>query len=200
MNAEASLPEGSPAEQALIEDLRLRLRGAQTQETAVRAEARRLGRELAVARRLLRFFFDGPPPARLPATAKIRPVPAAPLTGEVRFHLDACRPLGGHTAITGWAFCPVAAWDGHAATVVLVFRQADTAYAVATGRMPRPDVAAHFAAQPAAAGGACGLEGVGFGCEVLNDSLPAGVDLEIVLRLECAGLLREQPTGQTLRL
>ena len=201
MNVEASLPEGTNAELALVEDLKGRLQGAQSQEIAARAEARRLMRELSVARRLLRFFVNGPPPARSATAAGMSPVSATLLTGDVRFHLDACQQHGAHTAITGWAFCPVAAWDGHLAEIVLIFRHGSKAYFVPTGWMPRPDIAAHFALQPTeAAGGARGLDGAGFACEILNDSLPAGVDLEIVLRLECEGLACERSTGQRLRL
>ncbi len=203
MNAEASpagiAAAGGSADAKLTGDLKLRLQGALAQERAARAEARRLARELTLARRLLQFFFDGPPPERAVVATDIRPATARLLTAETRFHLDACRTQGMSTAITGWAFRPVAAWDGRTAKIELMLRHGATAYAAATGRFPRPDVATYFAAQPAAAGGARGLDGTGFACEILNDSLPAGVDLEIVLRLECAGLTCEQPTGQTLR-
>ena len=64
MNAEVSGSEKSSADAALVEDLKLRLQGAQTQETAARAEVRRLAGELAIARRLLRFFVDAPVPRR----------------------------------------------------------------------------------------------------------------------------------------
>ena len=57
----AAGPEMDPA---AVADLRLRLHGSQAQELAARAEVRRLARELALTRRLLRFAFDGPPPVR----------------------------------------------------------------------------------------------------------------------------------------
>ena len=126
---------------------------------------------------------------------------AALLTDTVIFHLDACEDRGTFTAISGWAFRPAPEWDGRATTVTLLFRDGGTVYAAATARVPRPDVAAYYAAQPAnMAGGASGLDGVGFACEILHESLPEGVDLDIVLRLECAGLACEQPTGTPLRL
>lgn len=188
------------ADRALVEDLRLRLQGARAQENAARAEARLLVRELALARRLLQFFLGGPPPAPVTTAAAIQPIPAVLLTSVMRFHLDACEQTGGYTAICGWAFCPVEVWDGHAATVAVLLRHGATAYAATTGRVPRADVAVYFAAQTAEAGGARGLDGTGFACKIQNASLPVDVDLEIVLRLECAGMACERSTGQKLRL
>ena len=84
--------------------------------------------------------------------------------------------------------------------MTLLFRQGATVSAVATDRITRPDVAAYFAAQPAeATGGARGLEEAGFACEIVNESLAAGGEWEIVLRLDCAGLACELPTGHSLR-
>lgn len=203
--AEADLP--------IMADLRLRLQGSQEQEAAARAEARRLARELAVAHRLLKFAGDGNlpmPPERVRPAAPPRPaekvapvnprVRAVRLTEKVTYHLDTCETRGEYTAISGWAFRPAEGWDGRATTVTLLFRDGATVYAAPACRVARGDVAAFYAAQEAGlTGGAVGLDGAGFACEVWHDSLPAGVDLEIVLRLECAGRACEQPTGTPLR-
>ena len=66
---------GANADPALLADLRLRFQGSHEQEQAARAETRRLARELALARRLLKFSFDGPPPPRPVEAAEI---PRAP--------------------------------------------------------------------------------------------------------------------------
>ncbi len=206
------------ADLAILSDLKRRLQGSREQEAAARAEARALARELAVARRLLRFASanaatatahpPSPAPPVLAAEETPPPVPPAetprrraePLTAPVIYHLDACENRGEYTAITGWAFRPAPGWDARATTVTLLFRDGATVHAAAAVRVPRPDVAAHFAAQPTdLTGGATGLDGVGFACEILHDSLPAGVELEIALRLDGAGRACEQPTGTTLR-
>ena len=187
--------------QAVLADLRLRLHGSQTQELAARAEAHRLARELALTRRLLKFSFDGPRPVRTVEAARIERSPALLLTARMIYHLDACENRGDHVAISGWAFCPVNGWDARATTVTLRLHQGDTTYVALAGVVPRPDVAAHYATQPpAACGGARGLEGAGFACEILGDSLPAGIDLKVILCLECEGRSCEQFTGQRLRL
>ncbi len=194
----ATDPDADPA---VLADLRLRLQGSLAQESAARAEARRLARELALARRLLKFFSDGPPPARAPVAVEIRPAPARLLTGRMVYHLDMCENHGTHTAVSGWAFCPAHGWDMRAATIKVLLRHGDTAYEAVGGCVPRPDVAAFYATQPVeASGGARGLEGAGFACEILNDSLPADLDLQVVLRLDCESLACEQFTGQRLRL
>ena len=194
----AADPEGDPA---VLADLRLRLRSSQAQERAARAEARRLARELALARRLLKFSFDGPPPVRVVEAAQIGRASAGLLTARMVYHLDTCENLGTHTAISGWAFCPVDGWDARAATVTLRLHHGDTTYVASAGFVPRPDIAAHYAAQPPeASGGARGLEGAGFACEILNASLPAAVDLKVILRLEGEGRACEQFTGHRLRL
>ncbi len=195
-------PAADPgADPAVLADLRLRLQGSLAQEAAARAEARRLARELALARRLLKFSFDGPPPVRVVEAAEIRRSPAGLLTDRMIYHLDVCEDRGTHTAVSGWAFCPANGWDMRAATIQVLLRHGDTAYLAVGGCVPRPDVAAFYATQPVeASGGARGLEGAGFACEILNDSLPAGLDLQVVLRLECEGLACEQFTGQRLRL
>ena len=196
MNPEDAAAEPAGTDPAITADLRQRLRGSEVQRAATRSEARRLSRELALTRRLLRFSLGGSQPAA-PAT----PRRAVKLTEPVLFHLDACRRAGTHTVISGWAFRPVPGWDARAAMVTLLFRAGVDAYAAAASHSPRPDVAAYLATRKdQAAGGARGLDGAGFSCEIVNDSLPAGVDLEIVLRLECAGLTCEQPTGRRLRL
>ena len=191
-------------------DLRQRLDGKEAQLLAARAGVRRLARELAVARRLLKFAGGSPLPARprppsptLPLPLQTDTVPrrrAALLTDTVIYHLDSCQNLGAYTSVSGWAFRPAPGWDARATAVTLHFRHGATVYAAAASRVPRPDVAAYFAAQgDGISGGASGLDGVGFTCEILHDSLPAGVDLEIALRLECAGMACEQPTGTPLR-
>jgi ADP-heptose:LPS heptosyltransferase len=65
-------PSLSDASQTLLDDLQLRLQAAHAQAQAARAAARQLSRELAVMRRLLRFFFQGPPPPRPAQVAEIR--------------------------------------------------------------------------------------------------------------------------------
>ena len=200
MNPEGEWVENVEANLAVAADLRLRFQGKEAQLLAARAEARRLALELPLTRRLLKFALDGLPPGRRVAATQAAPRRAALLTAPARFHLDACEHQGQHTVISGWAFRPVLAWDSHAATVTLLFRHGETAYAATTGPVPRPDVAAHFAAQaPEESGGAVGLEGAGFRCEIVNESLPEGVEWELVLRLECAGVACEQATGQRLR-
>ena len=191
-------PETDPA---VISDLRLRLHGSQAQELAARAEARRLARELALTRRLLKFAFDGPPPVRAVGAIPVERAPALLLTVPLIYHLDACENRGDHVAISGWAFCPVEGWDARAALVTLRLHHGDTTHIAFAGSVPRPDVAAHYATQPSgAAGGARGLEGAGFACEIITGSLPAGVDLKVILRLECEGRACEQFTGQRLHL
>ena len=199
--ANGKLPPGPVGDPAVLADLRTRLQGSQAQEQAARAEARRLARELALARRLLKFAFDGPPPVRVAAAEEIPRAPAALLTAGMIYHLDACEDFGTHTAISGWAFCPVHGWDARAAAVTIRLHHGDTTYTAVGGCVPRPDVAAHYATlPPEAGGGARGLEGAGFACEILNDSLPVGVDLKLILRLEYEGLACEQFTGRCLRL
>ena len=200
MNPEGEWVENVEANLAVNADLRLRFQGKEAQLLAARAEARRLARELALTRRLLKFSLAGSPTVRRLVSPQAAPRRAALLTAPARFHLDACERQGRHTVISGWAFRPVPAWDAHAATVTLLFRHGETAYAAATGHVPRPDVAAHFAAQaPEESGGAGGLEDAGFCCELVNASLPEGVEWDFVLRLECAGVACEQATGQRLR-
>ena len=201
MMAQEFIAPGQPdADPAVLADLRLRLQGSQTQETAARAEARRLAHELALARRLLKFSFDGPAPVRTAAAADGRRLSTALLTGKMVYHLDVCERRGTHTVIAGWAFCPLAGWDARFATVTLILRHDDIAYMTGGGSVPRPDIAAHYAAQPAgASGGARGLEGAGFSCEILHDSLPADTEWKVVLRLDCDGLACEQFTGRRLR-
>ena len=199
--AREKLPADPETDPAVLADLRLRLHGSQTQERAARAEARRLARELSLARRLLKFAFDGPPPVRMVEAARIEGSPASLLTARMIYHLDTCEDRGTHTAISGWAFCPFAGWDARATAVTLRLHHGDTTYVAFTAFVPRPDIAVHYAAQPPeASGGALGLEGAGFACEILNDSLPAGIDLKVILRLECEGRACEQFTGQRLRL
>ena len=190
---------GTEADLAVVADLRLRLQGSQEQLLATRREARRLARELAIARRLLKFTSGNPPPPRVrpplvaappvSAEAEIPRQRATLLTEPVIYHLDACESRGRSTTISGWAFRPAPEWDARATTVTLLFRHGATVYYATAGRVPRVDVAAHFAAQPVSLfGGARGLDSTGFTCEVRHDSLPAGMDLEIVLRLEMRGL------------
>ncbi len=208
MNAEETERPRADAgsNQSVLEDLRLRLYGSQRQVEAARAEARLLARELAIARRLLTFSAHSKPMAR--PVAPPRPtnhssprVCATLLSRTLLFHLDSCRDAGSHVALAGWAFLPSPAWDARIAAVTVVFRHGAEAYAVNAGKAARPDVAAHFAAQNAdVAGGAHGLASAGFACEIVRDSLPSGVDLDIALRLECTGLACERSTGQLLRL
>ncbi len=189
--------EESNSTQAMIADLRLRLQGRDQQERAIRAEARRLAHELAVARRLLGFAYGVAAPARAaadrpPAVGGIPRVRAVPLRIGALFTLDSWHGTGSCVLMTGWAFVPTPAWNGLTASVTVLFQHEHETFAAA---------AAHFAAQPAeAAGGARGLASAGFTCEVAEDSLPRGVALEIVLRLECAGIVCEQPTDRSLRL
>ena len=197
-----SEPGESGSEQGMTDDLRQRLQGSQAEQLAARATARLLARELALSRRLLRVA-DGN--ATIPRSSKAAVLPviqrAVCLTEEIRFHLDTCERQGEHTVFSGWAFRPAPTWDARSASVTILLRSEVAAYAVAAREVPRPDVAAYFAAQGTeAAGGAEGLEAAGFRCDLVNDSLPAGLDLEIVLRLECAGTACEQPTGRRLRL
>ena len=120
---------------------------------------------------------------------------------EVVYHLDACEDQGTFTAISGWAFHPAPSWNSRDTTVTILFRHGTSIYYVAAGCVPRPDVAAHYALQvPQSYGGARGLDSAGFACEILHDSLPANVDWEIALRLECAGKVCVQPTSHRLRL
>ncbi len=201
MNPEDPRTE-TPAEDADA-PLLLRLQGREAEARAARAEARRLARELALVRRLLKFSGGGRVSAPLPprADAAVVPMKAALLTERIVYHLDACEDRGTHTAISGWAFRPDADWDARDTVVTLRFRHGDTVYQAVARPVPRPDVAAYYAAQPAdLTGGATGLEGVGFVCEVLHDSLPAGVDFKVGLRLERGGQACEQPTGTLLRV
>ncbi len=194
-------PAGTDANAAVLEDLRTRLQSSRTQELAARAEARRVARELALVLRLLKFSVEGPPPPRIVEAAEIGRLSATLLTSRMTYHLDACENHGTHTTVSGWAFCPVEGWDARIATVTVLLRHGDTAYVAAAGCVHRPDVAAHYATQPAEdGGGARGLEGSGFACEILNDSLPAGIEMKLGLRLECEGMACEQSTGQRLRL
>ena len=196
------LPAPAPGvDPAIFDDLKERLRLLQDETRTARGEARRLARELAIARRLLKFHLGALPPAR--------PAPATPDTGTttvllseaVVYHLDACENLGAHTAISGWAFRPAPDWDASATIVTVLLRHEDTVYATSCHEVRRPDVAAFYARQPpGASGGASGLEGVGFACEVSHDALPADTEWKITLRLECGGRACEQFTGQFLRL
>ena len=190
-----------PSAEDIDTSLLLRLQGREAEARDARAEARRLARELALVRRLLKFTGTGrvPVPPAAPA-AGAAPGQATPLTQRVIYHLDTCENRGAHTTISGWAFRPANPWDARETVVTLHFRHGGSIHQVVANPVPRPDVAAFYAGQPDLAGGATGLEGVGFACEVLNDSLPAGVDLEIWLRLECGPLACEQPTGTLLRL
>lgn len=138
----------------------------------------------------------GPTPAASPV-AQDKPRHASLLTQPVRYHLDACGTQGENLIVSGWAFRPDPQWDSRVTTVTLLFRDGATVYRAGTTRVPRPDVAAHFAKEGAAtAGGARGLVGAGFVCEILRSSLPAGVNLQLALRLECGDLACEQPTDQ----
>ena len=185
-----------------VEDLRQRLQATRVELLATRSAARLLARELALTRRLLSFTSEGAAGPRAKKSAAASPVQhAVLLTNKTFFHLDTCARRDAHTILTGWAFQPIPEWDARATTVTILLWTGSLTYSVATVPAPRPDVAAHFAAQgPNAAGGAAGLDAAGFRCEIINDSLPEGVDLEIVLRLECAGVVCEQPTGQYVRL
>lgn len=194
---------GNDVERATVADLQLKLRGSEAQELANRAEARRLGRELSLAHRLLKFSFGDPPPDLRPRPAlvtggstKFPGLRAALTKGKVLFHIDACERQGTSLAVCGWAFRRVSAWDARETTVTLLFRHGPTVYSLPTRRILRPDVAAHFADQPnGVSGGARGLERAGFVGEVPCDSWSAPDGLEMVLRLEHAGRACEQPTG-----
>lgn len=206
MEAAGSLtedPAPSGSESAASDDLRLRLHGSRAEAHAARQEARRLARELALTRRLLKFAVDLspplPPPPRRSAVAM--PVRATLLTARMIYHLDSCQSRGGQMEIVGWAFCPVPEWDGAATAAILLFKTDAAIFQAVAAQVPRPDVAAHYAGQPAeATGRARGLERVGFRCEVWHDSLPANVDLELALRLECAGRVCEHALGTRLRI
>lgn len=213
------------ADEALMADLRLRLQGSQEQALAARHEARVAARELALAHRLLKYAFNdanGPVLKRSgdgtafraadtdsePAAgvAGFVSVAEAPRVGPTRllepvmYHFDNFQNDGAHTLVSGWAFRPAPGWNGLNTTVTLLLSDGETAYYVATGRVRRPDVAEYFAAQAAElCGGAEGLEGIGFACEILHDALPPGTEWEVTLRLECAGAACEQPTAHWLR-
>jgi ADP-heptose:LPS heptosyltransferase len=194
-------PALGSASQTIVEDLQLRLQGAYAQVRVARTAARQLSRELALMRRLVKFFFDGPPPSRVNRTGEIQCQPAVLLTERVIYHLEVCQNQGTHTAISGWAFRPARDWDASATSVTLLFRSGYATYSAPTRRVARPDIAAYFAAQPPeVSGGAIGLAGMGFAGEVLNESLPAGVELKIALRLECAGKMCEHATTERVRL
>ena len=189
-------------DQSILGELRERLWAARSQETAARIAADRLARELALTRRLLKFYLGALPPARLPAAATPDINPATVLLSEsLVYHLDACENRGTHTTLSGWAFRPAPGWDARATTVTLLLRHEDTVYATVCRPVRRADVAALYNNRPAAeSGGATGLEGVGFACEVSHDALPADTEWKIVLRLECAGQECEQFTGEFLRV
>ena len=187
----------SDAGRANLGELRERLWAARTQETAARAVADQLARELALARRLLKFYLGAP----LPAAA----IPDAGsdillLSEPIIYHLDARERFLTHTVLSGWAFRPAAGWDARTTTVTLLLRHEDTVYATACRTIRRGDVAAFYAGQsPGASGGAVGLEGAGFACEIRHDALPAGTEWKIILRLESAGRACEQFTGEFLQ-
>ena len=183
---------------SVLGELRERLWAARTQETAARAAADRLARELALTRRLLKFYLGAP---LLPTASVPTADPATVLLSEeLVYHLDACEERGTHTALSGWAFRPAPGWDARATRVTLLLRHGDTVYATACEAVRRPDVAAFYAGQPpGAGGGATGLDGVGFACEIRHDALPEGTEWKIILRLECAGQACEQFTGKFLR-
>ena len=194
-------PEDQPGadDRALLGELRERLRAARTQEIAARAAARRLARELALAHRLLKFYVGALPPAQPSATQ-----PAAAettlLSQPLAYHLDAMENRGTHTVVSGWAFRPAPGWAARATSVTLLLRHEDTVFATPCRAVRRTDVAAYYAGQPPdASGGATGLDGVGFACEVSHDTPPADTAWKVVLRLECAGQACEQFTGEFLR-
>ena len=204
MNVPESLA-GDPSpgvDQSILGELRERLWAARTQEAAARTAADRLARELALPYRLLKFHLGAPPPARPPAVVVPTTDPATVLLSEpLVYHLDASEDLGTHTAVSGWAFRPAAGWDARTTTVTLLLRHEDTVYATVCRPVRRTDVAAFYAGQPSGvSGGAVGLEGAGFTCEVRHDALPTGTDWKIVLRLTCAGQECEQFTGEFLRV
>lgn len=190
-----------PADHTLSGELRARLWAARTQESAARSEAARLARELSLTRRLLKFYLGTLPPAAPAAAAPSTGAATVLLSGPLVYHLDAREDLGTHTAVSGWAFRPASGWDARAATITLLLRDGDTVYATSCRKVQRADVAAFYARQsPDGSGGATGLEGVGFACEIDHDALPAGGEWKIVLRLECGGEACEQFTGEFLRI
>jgi hypothetical protein len=201
LTLQASSPGAADGSQAGLDDLRARLQGAREQARTGRVAAHQFSRELALMRRLVKFFFDGPPPSRVNRTGEIQCQPAVLLTERVIYHFEVCQNQGTHTAISGWAFRPARDWDASATSVTLLFRSGYATYSAPTRRVARPDIAAYFAAQPPeVSGGAIGLAGMGFAGEVLNESLPAGVELKIALRLECAGKMCEHATTERMRL
>ena len=188
------------AEATTLDDWRQRLLSSQEQQVAGRAALRVVTREMAIMRRLFRFSFDGAAPARPAAPGVIPRRSAARITQELIYHVDVCENRGDHTLVAGWAFHPAPSWNARDATVAVLLRDGSATYYAAAGKLPRPDVAAHYAAHPAqVSGGAHGLEGVGFACEIVQDSLPADRDWQIVLRLECGTMICEGPTDQFLR-
>ena len=208
-----ALPEKQEADGdgdlAIMADLRLRLQGSQTQELAARTQARRFARELAIARRLLKFSFgrtmaEGfrPRPALITGMiARAGRLRAALGTEKIIFQFDSCQLQGTTLSVSGWAFRRAPEWDAAATMVTLLFRHGTTVQSFATSRVQRLDVASHFAAQRKRfAGAARGLEGAGFACEIPRASLAANVALEIMLHLECAGMTCEQSTGKQLWL
>jgi hypothetical protein len=197
----APAPIVTPGSPAGLDDLRVRLQGAHEQARTARGAAHQLSRQLALMHRLVKFFFDGPSPPRVARTGEMQGQPAVLLTDKVIYHLEVCQNQGAHTAISGWAFRPARGWDATATSVTLLFRAGYATYTAPTRRVSRPDMAAYFAAQPPeVAGGATGLAGMGFAGEVLNRSLPAGVEWKITLRLECAGKMCEHATTERVRL
>jgi hypothetical protein len=204
MNSERAHTEDSAAHgyanPAIVADLQLQLQASQERERAARAEARRLAREMILARRLLKLSFEKTALTFDREGAAPR-LPAALLEKPVYYDIDSCRDEGTHMTISGWAFRPDPAWDSRETTVTVLFHGGATTYYAASVRVLRWDVAAYYAAEGFAAfGGARGLEGAGFACKVLRESLPAAVDLRIALRLECGGMACEQFTESRLRL
>ena len=188
------------SEATTLDDWRQRLLGSQEQLSAARAALRVLTREMAVMRRLFRFSFDGAAPTRPPGPGVIPRRSAARLAGELVYHVAVCENRGDHTLVAGWAFHPASRWNARDAAVTVLLRDGATTYYAATGKLLRPDVAAHYAAHPAqVSGGAHGLDGVGFACEIVQDSLPAGRNWQIALRLECGTMICEGPTDRYLR-
>ena len=183
-----------------LDDWRQRLLGSQEQLLAARATLRVLTREMAIMRRLFRFSFDGAAPARPTGAGIIPRRSAARMSEEMVYHMDVCENRGDHTLVAGWAFHPAPHWNARDATVTVLLRDGATTYYAAAGKLLRPDVAAHYAAHSAqVSGGAHGLEGVGFACEILQDSLPADRNWQIALRLECGTMICEGSTEQYLR-
>ena len=183
-----------------LDDWRQRLLGSQEQQLAARTALRVLTREMAIMRRLFRFSFDGAAPARPAAAGVIPRRSAARMTEEMVYHVDVCENRGDHTLVAGWAFHPASHWNALDTTVTVLLRDGSATYYAVAGKLLRPDVAAHYAAHPAqASGGAHGLEGVGFACEIVQDSLPPDRNWQIALRLECGTMICEGPTDQYLR-